>query len=79
MLQVWGLVHHAPRYGEMLMCPFSAKGEAILSALQKHGLPSVTLQTARLSERWVILPLPCRELAHPSCVLLMESCTEQGL
>lgn len=36
----------APRYGEMLMCPFSAKGGAILSALQKGGFPSVALQTA---------------------------------
>lgn len=76
MLQAWGGFIHALCYGEMLMCWLHARGEATLDVLQKlaHLSPS---RHSVLRERGVMLPLPCKGLAHITCAahgkLLMHS------
>lgn len=60
-----------------MMCPFGAKGEAILSVLQKCGLPSIALQTAPSwgnirwcpcfpARNWLTPPVCCLWRAAPS-------------
>lgn len=65
---------NAPCYGKTLMCPLGAKGEAILSVLQKCGLPSIALQTAPSwgNIRWCPC-FPARNRLTPSVCCLWRA------